>query len=63
MFLKINQLNDPLFFFSTSTIVAYIFIVLACKATIISLEPCALNVDFQHFTPIFNKFFLLYGYP
>jgi len=26
------------------------------KATIISLEPCALNADFQHFIPIFNQF-------
>jgi len=27
-----------------------------CKANIISLEPCALNVDFQHFIPISNIF-------
>jgi hypothetical protein len=31
--------------------------------TIISLEPCALNADFQHFIPRFNKISLLYGYP
>jgi hypothetical protein len=28
----------------------------------ISLEPCALNADFQHFIPRFNKTFLLYRY-
>jgi len=50
------------FFFNTFTIVAYIFIALTCKATIINLEPCALNVDFQHFIPKFNKISLLYGY-
>jgi len=33
------------------------------KATIISLEPCALNADFQHFIPRFSKISLLYGYP
>jgi hypothetical protein len=27
-----------------------------CKAIIISLEPCALNADFQHFIPGSNKF-------
>jgi hypothetical protein len=27
-----------------------------CKAIIISLEPCALNADFQHFIPRSNKF-------
>jgi hypothetical protein len=27
-----------------------------CKDTIISLEPCALNADFQHFIPRSNKF-------
>ncbi len=29
----------------------------------ISFEPCALNVDLQHFLPNFNKISLLYGYP
>ncbi len=29
----------------------------------ISLEPCALNADVQHFIPKFKKIFLLYGYP
>jgi hypothetical protein len=27
-----------------------------CEANIISLEPCALNADFQHFIPRSNKF-------
>ncbi len=27
-----------------------------CKATIISLEPFALNADFHHFIPTSNKF-------
>jgi hypothetical protein len=27
-----------------------------CKAIIISLEPCALDADFQHFIPRSNKF-------
>ncbi len=52
-----------LFFFSASTVTANIFTAPACKATIISLEPYALNADFQHFIPKFNKIFLLYGYP
>ncbi len=43
------------FFFSAS--------ITTCKATIISLEPCALNADFQHFILKFNKISLLYGYP
>ncbi len=43
------------FFFSASTVPAYIFTVPTCKATLISLEPCALNADFQHFIPRFNK--------
>jgi hypothetical protein len=51
------------FFCSASTVAAYIFIAPTCKATIISLEPCALNADFQYFIPRFNKIFLLYGYP
>ncbi len=40
---------------SVSTIVTYIFIVLTCTTIIITLEPCALNVEFQHFIGKFNK--------
>ncbi len=48
------------FFFSASTVATYIFTALIWKATIISLEPCALNANFQHFIPRSNKHFLLY---
>ncbi len=46
-------------------IVSYIYIFTAptCKDTIISFEPCALNADFQHSIPRFNKIIILYGYP
>ncbi len=49
-------------FCSASTVAAYIFTALTCKATIVSLQPCALNADFQHFILRFNKISLLYGY-
>jgi len=29
----------------------------------IGVEPCALNAEFQHFIPRFNKISLLYGSP
>jgi hypothetical protein len=51
------------FFFSASIVAAYIFNAPTCKVSIISLEPCALNADFQHFIPRFNKISLLCGYP
>jgi hypothetical protein len=38
-----------------------LLLLVSWKATIISLELCALNADFQHFIPRFNKNFLLYG--
>jgi hypothetical protein len=47
---------------SVFNVAAYIFTSPTCKATIINLEPCALNADFQHFILRFNKNFLLYGY-
>ncbi len=50
-------------FFSASTVAAYIFPAPTCKGTIISLENCELNGEFQHFIPRFNKISLLYGYP
>jgi hypothetical protein len=50
-------------FFSASIVAAYIFTAPTCKATIISVEHCALNADFQHFIPRFNKISLIYGYP
>ncbi len=53
-----------LLFLSASTVVGgYIFTAPTCTATIMSLQPCALNAHFQHFIPRFNKISLLYGYP
>ncbi len=37
------------FFLSASTAATYIFTALTCTISIISLEPCALNGEFQHF--------------
>jgi hypothetical protein len=52
----VNSVSPCLsFFFSASTVAAYIFTAPTCKVTIISLEPCALNAYFQHFIPRFNK--------
>ncbi len=42
--------GGPLLFLSASITTP------TCKATIISLEHCALNADFQHFIPRYNKF-------
>ncbi len=39
-----------------STIATYIFKILTCTYSIIILEPCALNVEFQHFMPNFHYF-------
>jgi hypothetical protein len=50
------------FFLSASTPATYIFIALTCTATTISLEPCALNAEFHHFIPRFNKISSLYLY-
>jgi hypothetical protein len=52
---------DPvfLFFLTTSTAVTYIFTAPTCTTTIITLEPWALNAEFQHFIPRFNKTSLL----
>jgi hypothetical protein len=33
-----------------------------CTTTIITLEPCVLNAEFQHFIPRSNKISLLYKY-
>jgi len=32
-----------------------------CTTTIITLEPCALNAEFQHFIPRFNQTFPYFG--
>jgi hypothetical protein len=53
--------SPPLsFFLSASTAATCIFTTPICTATIITLEPSALNV--QHFIPRFNKILLLCRY-
>ncbi len=55
---------DPLFpfFLSASTAATNSFTAPTCTTTIITyLEPCALNAEFQHFIPRFNKISLLCG--
>ncbi len=48
------------FFMSACTAVTYIFTPLTtCTTTIITLEPCALNAEFQYFIPRFIKISLL----
>jgi hypothetical protein len=44
-------------------VAAYIFTAPTCKATIISLEPCALNAEFQLFILRFDKNFLTLWMP
>jgi hypothetical protein len=39
-----------------STGVTYIFSAPTCTTTIIILEPCALNAEFEHFIPRLIKF-------
>jgi hypothetical protein len=54
----VNQVSSPLsFFLSASTASKYIFTAPTCTTTIITLEPCALNAEFQHFILRFNKIF------
>ncbi len=58
--LGVNRVSPCLsFFVSASTAATYIFSAPTCTATIIPLEPCALNAEFQHFIPRFNKISLL----
>jgi hypothetical protein len=49
-------------FLSASTAATYSFITLTCTTTIISLEPCALNAEFQQCILRFNKMSLLWVY-
>jgi hypothetical protein len=44
------------FFLNAFTAATYIFT--ACKTTIITLDPCALNPEIQHFIVRFNKNFI-----
>jgi len=55
-----QSVSSPLScFFSASSAATYVFTVPTCTTTIITLEPCALNAEFQHFILRFNKFSLL----
>jgi hypothetical protein len=51
-------MSSPLisFFLSTFTTIKYIFIVYTCIITIMTFQPCAWNVEFQHFILILIKF-------
>ncbi len=49
------------FFLSASTAVTYIFTAPTCTTTIVTSNFCALNAEFQHFIPRFNKTSLLCG--
>jgi hypothetical protein len=46
---------------SASTAATYIFTAPTCTTTIITLEPCALNAEFQHVISRFNEVSLLCG--
>jgi hypothetical protein len=43
------------FFLSACTAATYIFTAPTCTSNVITLEPCALNAEFQHFITRFNK--------
>jgi hypothetical protein len=60
----VNKVSSCLsFFLSASTAVAaYIFTAPICTVTITTLESSALNAEFQHFVPRFNKISFLCGY-
>ncbi len=59
----INWVFSCLYFFQSAfTAATYIFTATACRATIISLAPCALNAEFHNFISRFNKISLLCGY-
>jgi hypothetical protein len=61
--LVVNWVSSCLFFFlSASTAATDIFSAPNCTTTIISLEPCALNAEYQHFILRFIKMSLLCGY-
>jgi hypothetical protein len=61
--LVVNWVSSCLsFILSASTATTFIFTVPNCTTIIISLEPCAVNAEFQHFILRFNKMSLLCGY-
>ncbi len=51
------------FFLSAYAAATYIFPAPTCTTIIITVEPCALNAEFQHFIPRFNKNFLTLQIP
>jgi hypothetical protein len=56
--LIVNQVSSYLsFFLSASTAATYRFTTPTCTTTLIILEHCALNAEFQHFILRFNKNF------
>jgi len=63
LFFSLNRVSScfepPLSFFSSASVAAtYIFAApTTCTTTIITLETCALNAEFQHFILRFNKNF------
>ncbi len=60
---KFYSVSSPFsIFLSASSAATYISTALTCTTTIISLEPCALNTEFQHFMLRFNKISLLCRY-
>jgi hypothetical protein len=44
------------FFLSASTAATYIFTAPSCTTTIITLEPCTLNAEYQHFNSELQHF-------
>jgi hypothetical protein len=50
------------FFLSASPVATYIFTAPTYTITIITLEPCTLNAEFQHFILRFDKISLLHRY-
>jgi hypothetical protein len=61
--LVVNWVSSCLsFFLSTSTAATYIFTAPNCTTTIICLNPCALNAEYQHFILRFIKMSLLCRY-
>jgi len=61
--LVVNSVSSPLsIFLSASSAGTYISTALTYTTTIIPLEPCALNTEFQHFMLRFDKISLLCQY-
>ncbi len=60
--LVVHWVSSCLTFFLSASTATYIFIAPTCRTTIISLKPCALNAEFQHFMLRFNKISFLCRY-